>query len=194
MRADATSYAAAMRATITLVGLFLCACGAAAPASAPQTTPAAPAVASPLSPAVCESAGHRRDFDFWLGDWEVHGAQGKLVGENRIEVLHGGCALLESWRSAGGGAGSSLNFYDPASQKWRQVWVDRQGGIIDLAGQLEGKAMVLEGTSLQPDGSLRKIRGTWTPQAEGKVRQVFEEAPDGATWQVTFDGLYSRKP
>ncbi len=181
-----------MRASTALGGLLLSACGAAAPA--PPVGPAAPAADTQLSPPVCEGTGHRRDFDFWLGDWEVHGAQGKRVGQNRIEAIHGGCALLESWRSVGGGAGSSLNFYDPASQKWRQVWVDRQGGIIDLAGQLEGNAMVLEGTSLQPDGSLRKIRGTWTPQAEGKVRQVFEEAPDGATWQVTFDGLYSRKP
>lgn len=147
-----------------------------------------------LSPPVCEGAGRRRDFDFWLGDWEVHGAQGKLVGQNRIEAIHGGCALLESWRSVGGSAGSSLNFYDPTSKKWRQVWVDRQGGQIELAGELVGGAMVLEGSSLQPDGSLRKIRGTWTPGPEGKVRQVFEESPDGVAWQVTFDGRYSRKP
>lgn len=187
-----------MRASLPLVlgWLLLCACGA-APSPVQPPAPAAPseAVASAplLSPPVCEGAGRRRDFDFWLGDWQVVGPRGKVVGENRIQAIHGGCALLESWQAASGVAGSSLNFYDPTRKKWRQLWVDRQGGIIELAGELVGAAMVLEGTSLQPGGLLRKIRGTWTPTAEGKVRQVFEEAFDGEAWQVTFDGLYSRK-
>lgn len=188
-----------MRASaLWALGSFVFGACAASPAAvqAPSPSSAAPAgpAASPLAPPVCEGAGRRRDFDFWIGDWQVRGVQGKVVGENRIETIHGGCALLESWRAASGSAGSSLNFYDPARKKWRQVWVDRQGGIIDLAGEWVGTAMVLEGTSLQPDGSLGKIRGTWTPTAEGKVRQVFEESSDGATWRVTFDGLYARKP
>ncbi len=30
-------------------------------------------------PPACTSAEHRQ-FDFWIGDWEVTGAQGKVVG------------------------------------------------------------------------------------------------------------------
>ena len=167
--------------------------------------PPAPAAASPgparsavaevaLTPAVCEGAGRRREFDFWLGRWEVRGAKGAVVGHNRIEAMHGGCALLESWTSLSGVAGTSLNFFDPVRGKWRQLWLDRTAGLIELEGGLAGAAMVLEGTSLQPDGTLGKMRGTWTPMTEGTVRQVFEESKDGTTWRVTFDGLYSRQP
>ncbi|HRC56877.1 MAG TPA: hypothetical protein PKU97_13185 [Kofleriaceae bacterium] len=195
-------------AALVPTAAFLASCGAAPPVpSAATSAPLAPAAAAAvepvvagasaapsLSPAVCEGPGRRRDFDFWIGAWEVRGAKGAVVGENRIEPIHGGCALLESWASSDGGAGSSWNFYDPVRKKWRQVWLDRTAGIIELEGALVGSAMVLEGTSLQPNGTLGKMRGTWTPLPDGKVRQVFEESSDGATWKITFDGLYSRKP
>lgn len=141
---------------------------------------------------MCEGPGRRRDFDFWLGTWEVRGADGKVVGHNRIEAVHGGCAVQESWQAASGVAGTSLSFFDPARKRWRQLWVDRTGGIIELEGGLLGSAMVLEGTSLQPDGSQTKVRGTWTPLPDGTVRQVFEGLLDGA-WQVAFDGTYQRR-
>ena len=31
----------------------------------------------------CETERHRQ-FDFWIGSWDVHDAQGKHVGENEI--------------------------------------------------------------------------------------------------------------
>ena len=37
---------------------------------------------------------------------------GKPAGTNRIESVMKGCGLLEQWTSAGGGHGTSLNFYD----------------------------------------------------------------------------------
>ena len=42
-----------------------------------------------------------RQFDFWLGDWEVTLPDGKVAGTNKIESILGGCVLQESW--AGGG-------------------------------------------------------------------------------------------
>jgi hypothetical protein len=57
-------------------------------------TPLAP----PPKPRPCAAAEHRQ-FDFWLGDWEVRDATGKLVGHNGIEAAHNGCALIEHWWS-----------------------------------------------------------------------------------------------
>jgi len=37
-------------------------------------------------------------------------------------------------------------------------------------------------------------RITWTPRADGTVRQLWETSADGKTWSAIFDGLYSRKP
>ena len=45
------------------------------------------------------------------------------------------------------------------------------------------------------DGQRRIERITWTPNADGTVRQHWEQSTDGGkTWTTAFDGLYRRKP
>ena len=42
-------------------------------------------------------------------------------------------------------------------------------------------------------GKSQAFRGTWTPNADGSVRQFFEQqTPDSQEWTVWFDGLYVR--
>jgi hypothetical protein len=84
----------------------------AATSAAAQTPPVPPTqpVTPPPKPKPCTAQEHRQ-FDFWIGDWQVRDPAGKPVGENRIVALHGGCVLLESWSGAGGFTGSSVNGY-----------------------------------------------------------------------------------
>ena len=145
-------------------------------------------------PAACTSDEHRA-FDFWIGEWEVTEA-GKVAGKNHIESVLGGCALHESWTGAGESRGESLNFYDAAERKWHQTWIDNSGGALYLSGGLENGSMVLSGRRPpRPGGdsdreTLHRI--TWTPLAEGKVRQHWEASTDdGASWRTLFDGLYA---
>jgi hypothetical protein len=144
-------------------------------------------VLSHMSSAIaCTSAEHRQ-FDFWLGSWEVFTPDGKKAGDNRIEAIDDGCALLERWRGRGGFSGTSLNSWDAASGLWRQHWVDNQGGLLRLAGRLDGARMVLQA----PEHPRQRI--SWTPLPDGAVRQLWETSKDdGATWQVAFDGRYVR--
>jgi ketosteroid isomerase-like protein len=93
--------------------------------------PAAAAAPPGVSPA-CSGAEHRQ-FDFWIGDWDVQ-AKGELAGRNRIEAILGGCALLESWEGVSGGRGVSLNAYAAGDGRWHQTWVDAQGARLELAG------------------------------------------------------------
>ena len=57
--------------------------------------------AGPPSPA-CSAPGYRQ-FDFWLGDWDVVDSTGKPAGTNRIEkqfgikVERGDYPILEQW-------------------------------------------------------------------------------------------------
>ncbi|MCH7995101.1 MAG: tetratricopeptide repeat protein, partial [Planctomycetes bacterium] len=44
-----------------------------------------------------------RQFDFWVGDWDVFNAKGVKVGANKIELLLGGHLIQETWTSAKGG-------------------------------------------------------------------------------------------
>jgi hypothetical protein len=146
------------------------------------------------APPACTSA-ESRQFDFWTGRWSVT-EDGKSAGTNDIQLILGGCALLENWTGAQGGSGKSLNYYDRADKQWHQTWVDAAGGSLNLAGKFENGAMRLEGarpaTSKQP---AMRHRITWTALPGGKVRQLWESAPaDKEEWTKQFDGLYERAP
>ena len=143
----------------------------------------------------CATTAHRQ-FDFWVGDWEVHNAAGKRAGENRITRIHGGCALLEEWRGTGDVTGTSLNTYDKDRGVWHQTWVDNGGTLLTLEGGFADGVMTLRGRSVEPGppqkSMLQRIR--WTPQQDGRVRQLWETSSDeGTTWSLAFDGWYSRK-
>jgi Protein of unknown function (DUF1579) len=133
------------------------------------------------------------DFDFWIGEWEVFGPQGKPVGRNSITPLLGTGALSEHWHGAGGFEGHSLNAYDAARGCWHQTWVDSTGGLLLLDGGLADGAMVMEGVAPGDDSpDLQRQRITWTPQQDG-VRQHWQaSADDGLTWMTVFDGHYRR--
>lgn len=144
--------------------------------------------------APCEYTEEFRQFDFWIGDWEVT-SLGQKAGENRIEKYANGCFLLENWTSVSGGTGHSMNFYDGANEKWHQVWVDASGTSIFAEGGLRSDgAMHFEGEHLYPNGTRQLYKMTFTPNDDGTVRQYIEQSADGGeTWSVWFDGLYERK-
>lgn len=134
-----------------------------------------------------------RQFDFWLGEWDVT-ANGKLAGKSKISLAAGGCALLEEYESTGGYSGKSLNFYKTDLDKWQQVWVGSDGGVLTLTGEYQNNKMILEGES-QSEGKKIWDRITWhNNAAEHTVRQVWDRSEDaGKTWKTIFDGLYTKK-
>ena len=147
---------------------------------------------SPLSPPACSAAEHRQ-FDFWIGRWEVVTPEGKKAGDNHIEAIDGGCALIERWRGNGGFTGTSLNSWDAQARLWRQHWIDNQGGLLQLAGGLDGGGMVLASSGPDPDKPAATLRQRirWNLQADGTVRQHWQTLrDDGATWASEFDGRY----
>ena len=151
-----------------------------------------PVPAADTPPANC--AAEARQFDFWVGRWRVTEA-GKLAGTNHIERILGGCALLETWSGAKGGAGRSLNFYDRGDRRWHQTWIDARGGALFLSGEFNAGAMRLTGERPgDGDTPAARHRITWTPLPGGAVRQLWESQPlTGGDWSIQFDGLYERE-
>jgi hypothetical protein len=149
------------------------------------------AFAQDAPPKPCDTDEHRQ-FDFWIGTWDVHTAGGKHVGENEISAYR--CVLLESWKGDSGSRGTSLNFIDPAAGEWTQDWVDNSGGRIVIRGGWSEGAMRLTGEHTLPNGTKRPFRGTWTPLEDGRVRQHFEEIQDEEVgWTTWFDGYYTKR-
>ncbi|RMF80548.1 MAG: tetratricopeptide repeat protein [Planctomycetota bacterium] len=137
------------------------------------------------------AGGPRRDFDFWVGEWDVYNPQGAKVGVNRISRGANGYIILEEWRSANGGVGKSMNYFDPSERKWKQVWVSGNGGVAYYTGEFRDGAMRFSGRTIKPNGDELAARMVFTPQPGGKVRQFIEHSADGGkTWRVYFDGTY----
>ncbi len=155
----------------------------------------APPAAPPATACTTDAAPYR-DFDFWLGHWDVFDvASGTLLGENRIERLANGCLITEHWRGVRGSSGFSMNFYDPNQRAWRQVWQSADV-LIDYSGSREAQgAMQLEGTiTYHGDGRSAPFRGRWTPQPDGRVLQEFWEFnAEQEAWTVWFRGEYRRR-
>lgn len=140
----------------------------------------------------CDAPEYRQ-FDFWLGEWDVQGAAGKMAGSNSITRELGDCVLHEHYTTPGGYAGESLNTYDAGRGVWHQTWVDNAGTLLLLQGGLRDGNMVMEGTTTGPDGQVKQHRITWTPNPDGSVRQLWETAAADGAWTTAFDGHYTRK-
>lgn len=145
-----------------------------------------------LAQAACADLAFKQ-FDFWLGDWNVAAsADGKLVGRDKVEKAYGGCVLEEHWTSVDGGTGGSLSVYDASRKLWHQTWVDSTGTLVVLEGGLKDGAMVMKGEMTGPDGKRKLDRMSWMPK-DGQIRQLWETSEDGGkTWHAIFDVTYSR--
>lgn len=144
------------------------------------------------APGPCEGAFYRQ-FDFWIGKWDVFDAKtGERVGSSLIEKLYGGCALRENW-SQPDFAGGSLNIYDAEDGKWHQTWVDQSGSRREFEGEIVEGKMVLIATSRirQVPDRPALVRMTFTPNPDGTVRQFSDySTDDGISWSERYDFLY----
>lgn len=148
----------------------------------------------------CLKNSRTKEFDFWLGDWDVFTrGTNTLVGKSRIESASGGCMVLENWTAMGGQPhnGKSMNFVDPVSNKWIQVWVGSSGIIPqNITRFYDGE---------YKDGAMRfifdrevngaKMIGRFIFYNEGpnQVRQFNETSSDGGkTWTTSYDFTYKR--
>ena len=64
----------------------------------PVPQPSSP-ISGLLSPPPACSSPEYRQFDFWLGEWDVSTPQGAPAGTNRVERILEGCALQEHWEA-----------------------------------------------------------------------------------------------
>ena len=177
-----------------LIKLVICSALSLALVAAAQTT-ADSTVADEPGASPCEQNAGFREFDFWVGEWEVSDGAGTVVGENSITRQESGCVLVENWRGVQGTTGMSINYLNKITDEWVQIWHAASGYQIDIRGGVTGEGMLLRGTiHYIGTGQTAPFRGLWTPWPDGRVRQFFEQSnDDGATWEPWFEGFYTRK-
>jgi hypothetical protein len=140
-----------------------------------------------------------REFDFWVGDWDVRPVGATPVGppaRNNVTLEDNGCVVMEHWTAGSGSQGQSFNLFDRSVGKWRQTWVDNVGGQHDYRGGLIDGNMVLIGDTPAPNGALGRIptRLTLFHISKDSVRQFSETSADGGkSWTVSYNLLYVRR-
>ena len=138
------------------------------------------------------SASEYRQFDFWLGDWDVFDAgDSKPSMRIKVEKILDSCALRESYKDVNGMVGESLNIYDASRKVWHQTWVTNRGALLVLEGGMENGRMALRATETTKDG-LVQWRAFWIPQG-AEVRETAETSSDGGkTWKPKFDIIFRK--
>lgn len=138
----------------------------------------------------CMNAPEYRQFDYWLGEWDVMSAQGQKIASSSIQLILDDCVIFENYMTANHAySGKSFSIWDATSKKWEQRYVDSGGAFHTWTGGLEAGQMRFFWT--HPD-SLDRM--TYVKEDADRVRQVIDHSTDGGkTWVNTYDGLYVRR-
>jgi hypothetical protein len=184
-------------------GFALASAGAAAlwfALSGASSLAAQPAPPPPRQP--CKEDPKYREFDFWVGTWDVlpnNAKPGAKPGVNVVTLEHGDCIVHEHWQ--GNMTGESFNLYDASRGAWFQTWVDSTGGMHEYRGGLDANGnMVFTAELAAGPGQATNERGrvptrlTFAKLPGGQVRQLSEQSTDGGkSWQVSYDLIYTRR-
>ena len=149
----------------------------------------------------CTSDPSYRQFDFWIGEWDVYAKNGKKAGDSRIELILDSCIILENWKSTSiinglSYSGKSFNTYNSTSKQWQQTWVDNMGGTTEfLEGHYDNNKMIFLTKPFQLTVDTLAVRKlTFYNLEPKKVRQHGEISKDnGLTWSTEYDLEYRRK-
>jgi len=149
----------------------------------------------------CTSEPVYRQFDFWIGDWEVYAKNGMKAGDSKIELILDSCIILENWKSANSRngfyyAGKSFNTYNSTTKQWQQTWVDNAGSSTEfLEGHYEKNKMTFLTKPFQFNKDTLAVRRlTFYNLAPDKIRQHGEISKDnGVSWTTEYDLEYRRR-
>jgi ketosteroid isomerase-like protein len=137
----------------------------------------------------CTSPDHKQ-FDFWVGDWEVFEADGTTkAADVRVEKILGGCVLHEIYGDTTGLHGESFSAYDTQRKIWHQTWVTNLGQLLLIDGAAKDGALEFDG-ALDRANPASRVHAIWKPIADGVRETAVTSTDDGRTWKQWFDLIF----
>jgi hypothetical protein len=145
-------------------------------------------------------APEQRQFDFWVGDWELTWP-GEKAGEtghgtNTVKRILDGCVVQESFSGRGAMRlrGTSISIFDTTAGKWKQTWVDNEGSYLDFTGEFKDGQLILQREAIKKDGARVLQRMVWKNITASQFDWNWEASSDGGkTWIVQWPIHYKRK-
>ena len=141
----------------------------------------------------------QKQFDFWIGEWDLTwpGKKAGRVGHgtNSIKRILDGCVVQERFSAQQDHLrGTSVSTYDSRAGKWKQTWVDNEGGYLDFVGELKEGQLILQRQAIGKDGTKTLQRMVWKNISANELDWSWEGSRDGGkTWQVQWPIHYKRK-
>src|SRR5262245_47263976 len=132
-----------------------------------------------------------RQFDFWIGEWDVTWSTGK--GTNTISRILDDRVIHESFDASPSAPlrGMSVSVCDQGL--WRQTWVDSNGSYLDFVGEFKDGKMDLRRRATL-DGKLILQRMVWYNITRNALDWIWERSEaEGAAWTVLWQIHYQRK-
>ena len=141
----------------------------------------------------CNSKEYKQ-FDFWLGNWNVYNVKNQLIGTNKIVKMKNACAIQENWKSkTSQSKGTSYNFYNATDKIWNQVWIDNIGGSLELKGTYKNNKMILKSKLISGTKGDYYNQITWFNNSDGTVTQLWELLDINNTpFNEIFRGTYKK--
>ncbi|MCC7446915.1 MAG: DUF1579 family protein [Anaerolineae bacterium] len=135
-----------------------------------------------------------RQFDFWLGEWDVTWGEADR-GTNTIRAVLDDRVILENFdgEQATPLRGMSVSTYNRALGKWQQTWVDNQGSYLDFVGELQdGRMILMRHAALNGRPIMQRM--VWYNITPDELDWNWERSEDaGATWSLQWHIHYHRK-
>ena len=139
----------------------------------------------------CVSSAEFRQFDYWLGEWDVE-IGGQKLAKSSVQLILDDCVIFENYTDSRGYAGKSFSLYDANTKKWEQRYVDTTGALHHWTGGLDNGVMTYR-WDYELNGQKSYNRMSYVKEGPDRVRQILESSPDGKTWTKNYDGLYIRR-
>jgi len=134
-----------------------------------------------------------KQFDFWVGEWELTWPNG--AGKNRVSFTLDSAVIMEQFSGEESMAlrGMSVSVFDARAGRWKQTWVDNQGGYLDFEGEFSDGRMVLQrSATVQKKPLLQRM--VWYNIKPDSLDWSWERSDDnGKTWKTLWPIHYRRK-
>lgn len=162
-----------------------------------------PAISQNSSGAQPCAAPEFRQFDFWLGEWDLTwpaeqwgGRRGEFGhGANTVTTILDSCVVHESFRfPAQKYNGNSVSTYSKKRGIWQQTWVDNSGGYLIFTGKFKNGKMELRTPPRKQDDKTSISRMVFRNITPNSLDWDWQRSDDaGQSWKNIWNIHYQRK-